>query len=161
MWFPRIRYNLKGSKVVMSHQLWLQSRHNERDGVSNHRRPNCLFNRLFRRRSKKISNLRVTGLCRETPPVTGGFSQRTNNVENVSIWWRHHSNILVKNTKYIWSFHPIYLKWTPQANYGLSVVFPIWSTKPVSPVIFRILWKVQITRYPFHITIISQVDHQK
>ena len=31
----------------------LQWRHNERDGVSNHRRIDCLLNPLFRRRSKK------------------------------------------------------------------------------------------------------------
>ena len=31
----------------------LQRRHNERDGVSNHGRFDCLLNRLFRRRSKK------------------------------------------------------------------------------------------------------------
>ena len=31
----------------------LQWRHNERDGVSNHRRIKCLLNSLFRRRSKK------------------------------------------------------------------------------------------------------------
>ena len=42
----------------------LQWRHNERDGVSNHRRLDCLFNHLFRRRSKKTSKLRVSGLCR-------------------------------------------------------------------------------------------------
>ena len=41
----------------------LQWRHNERDGVSNRRRLDCLLNRLFRRRSKKTSKLRVTGLC--------------------------------------------------------------------------------------------------
>ena len=41
----------------------LQWRHNELDGVSNHRL-DCLLNRLFRRRSKKTSKLRVTGLCR-------------------------------------------------------------------------------------------------
>ena len=41
----------------------LQLRHNERDGVSNHRRFDCLLNRLFRCRSKKTSKLRVTGLC--------------------------------------------------------------------------------------------------
>ena len=41
--------------------------------------------------SKKISNPRVTGLCEEISPVTGEFpAQRTNNAENVSIWWRHH-----------------------------------------------------------------------
>ena len=42
--------------------ITLQWRHNERDDVSNHRRFECLFNRLFRRRSKKSSKLRVTGL---------------------------------------------------------------------------------------------------
>ena len=41
----------------------LQWRHNERDSVSNHQPHDCLLNRLFRRRSKKTSNLRVTGLC--------------------------------------------------------------------------------------------------
>ena len=33
------------------------------DGVSNHQPHGCLLNRLFRRRSKKTSKLRVTGLC--------------------------------------------------------------------------------------------------
>ena len=41
----------------------LQRRHNERDGVSNHRRLDCLHKCLFRRRSKKRSKFRVTGLC--------------------------------------------------------------------------------------------------
>ena len=41
----------------------LQWRHNERNGVSNHRRLYCLFNRIFKRRSsKKTSMLRVTGV---------------------------------------------------------------------------------------------------
>ena len=40
---------------------------------------------------KKISNLRVTGLCEQKSPVTGEFpTQRASNAENVSIWWRHH-----------------------------------------------------------------------
>ena len=51
----------------------------------------CLLTSLIRRRSKKTSKLRVTGLCEGNPLVTGGFpSQRTNNAENVSIWWHHH-----------------------------------------------------------------------
>ena len=41
----------------------LQWRHNDPDGVSNHQHHGCLLNRLFRRRSKKTSKLRVTGLC--------------------------------------------------------------------------------------------------
>ena len=40
----------------------LQWRHNGHDGVSNQRPVDCLLNRLFRRRSKKTSKLRVTGL---------------------------------------------------------------------------------------------------
>ena len=40
---------------------------------------------------KKISKLRVTGLCAVNSPETGEFpAQRTSNAENVSIWWRHH-----------------------------------------------------------------------
>ena len=69
----------------------LQWRNNDRDGLSNQRRLDCLLKRLFRRRSKKTSKLRVTGLCEGNPPVTCGFlSQRASNVENVSIWLRHH-----------------------------------------------------------------------
>ena len=40
--------------------LW---HHNEHDSVSNHQPRGCLLDRLFRRRSKKTSKLRVTGLC--------------------------------------------------------------------------------------------------
>ena len=43
--------------------LSLQWRHNERDSVSNHQPRECLVSRLIRRRSKKTSKLRVTGLC--------------------------------------------------------------------------------------------------
>ena len=41
----------------------LQWRHNGCDGVSNHQPHDCLLNRLFGRRSKKTSKLRVTVLC--------------------------------------------------------------------------------------------------
>ena len=41
----------------------LQWRHNDHDNVSNHQPRGCLLNCLFRRRSKKTSKLRVTGLC--------------------------------------------------------------------------------------------------
>ena len=72
----------------------LQWRHNARDGVSNHRRLDCLLNLLFRRRSKKTSELRVTGLCEGNSPVTGEFrTQRDSNAENVSISWRPHEII--------------------------------------------------------------------
>ena len=41
----------------------LQWRRNGRDGASNHQPHNCLLHPVFRRRSKKSSKLRVTGLC--------------------------------------------------------------------------------------------------
>ena len=60
--------------------------------ISNHQPYDCLLNRLSRRRSKKTSKLRVTGLCAGNSSVTGEFlAQMTSNAENVSIWWRHHA----------------------------------------------------------------------
>ena len=76
--------------------LSLQRRHNEREVVSNHQPHDCLLNRSFRRRSKKTSKLRVTGLCEGNSPGTGEFlAQRASNAENVSIWWRHHVYFLL------------------------------------------------------------------
>ena len=46
----------------------LRWRHNDHTGVSNHQPHHCLLNRLFRRRSKKTSKLRVTGLCAGNSP---------------------------------------------------------------------------------------------
>ena len=44
-----------------------------------------------RRRSKKTSKLRATGLCKGNSPVIGEFpAQKASNAETVSIWWRHH-----------------------------------------------------------------------
>ena len=62
----------------------LLRRHNERDGVPNHRRLDCLLHLLFRRRSKKTSTLHVTGLCAGNSPVPDDFpAQRASNTENV------------------------------------------------------------------------------
>ena len=69
----------------------LQWRHNDRDGVSNHQPSDCLLSPFIRHRLKKASTPRVTGLCEGNSPVTGEFpTQMASNVENVSIWWRHH-----------------------------------------------------------------------
>ena len=69
----------------------LQWRHYGLDGVSNHQPHHCLLSRLFGRRSKKTTKLRVTGLSAGNSPGTGEFpAQRASNAENISIWWRHH-----------------------------------------------------------------------
>ena len=84
---PSRKWSSSGDKL----SLWW--RHYERDGVSNHQRLDCLLNRLFRRGSKKTSNLRVTGLCEGNSSVAGEFpAQRASNAENVSIWWRYHDD---------------------------------------------------------------------
>ena len=78
--------------VYLSSKYPLRWRHNGCDSVSNHQPRHCLLNRLFRRRSKKTSKLRVTGLCAGNSPGTGEFSAHmASNAENVSIWWRHHA----------------------------------------------------------------------
>ena len=59
IWQRRLR---PGNAILLFvHSLhW---RHNDHDGVSNHQPHGCLLKLLFRRRSKKTSKLRVTGLC--------------------------------------------------------------------------------------------------
>ena len=74
-------------------RITLRWRHNGHDCVSNHQPRHCLLNRLFERRSKKTSKLRVTGLCAWNSPGTGEFpAQIASNAVNVSIWWRHHGS---------------------------------------------------------------------
>ena len=69
----------------------LQWRHNGHDSVSNHQPHHCLLSCLFSCRSKKTSKVRVTVLCAGNSPVTSEFpAQMASDVENISIWWRHH-----------------------------------------------------------------------
>ena len=53
---------ITADKESTRNEKTLQWRHNGCDSVSNHQPHDCLLNRLFRRRSKKTSKLRVTGL---------------------------------------------------------------------------------------------------
>ena len=126
--------------MTMKMIMTLQWRHNGCDGIANHQPHDCLFNCLVRRRSKKTSKLRVTGLCAGNSPVTGEFpAQMASNAEKVSIWWRHHdsnnynlfeSHIFkikatffrdqwVKSYHIIrWWFHP--LQWRHNKHHGVS-----------------------------------------
>ena len=77
------------AKPPCKYSLHITVRHNSHNGVPNHQPHDCLLNRIFSRRSKKTSTLRVTDLCAGNSPGTGEFpAQRTSNVENVFIWWR-------------------------------------------------------------------------
>ena len=86
------------SSLYVSH--WAKSSHHYNDVIMSAVAPqittrlHCLLNCRFRRRSKKTSKLRITGLCAGNSPVTGEFpAQKASNVENVSIWWCHHDEI--------------------------------------------------------------------
>ena len=52
------------SGIDQSLDIVLQWRHTERDGVSNHKRLECLLNRLFKHISKKTLKLRFIGFVR-------------------------------------------------------------------------------------------------
>ena len=94
-----IIYNTMWNEIVLITPVCVctfQWRHNGNNGVLNHQPHDCLLNCLFRRRSKKTPKLRVTGICEGKSSVTGEFlAQRASNAENVSIWWRHHTNGLL------------------------------------------------------------------
>ena len=105
----------------------LQWCHNERDGVKNHRRLDCLLKRLFSRRSKKASKLHVTGLCLGNALMTGGFpTQRASNAEDVLIWWPHHG------MKIIWWNGPQDIKATKSEESRPTVP---WKGRNESPLI--------------------------
>ena len=55
-------------RSIVTPGVTLRGRHNGRDGASNHQPHDYLLNCLFRRRSKKTSKLRVTGLCAGNSP---------------------------------------------------------------------------------------------
>ena len=72
-----IKYFVYDQTSLISHwyiHIPLLRHHNERVGVSNYQRLDCLLNRLFRHRFKKTSKLCATGLCEGNSPVTGEFS---------------------------------------------------------------------------------------
>ena len=121
----------------------LQWRHNGRDGVSNHQPRHCLLNRSYRRRTKKTSKLRVTGLCEGNSPVTDEFTaQMASNAENVPfddvimnlrvvdlitfvLWW--HPRDIGKN---FWYYSPVIIS-RPKRNNSRTPVYKISDNKGV------------------------------
>ena len=82
--------------VTCDIQIALQWRNNGRNSVSSHQPHDCLLNRLFRRKSKKTSKLRIAGLCAANSPGTSEFpTQMASNADNVSIWWLITDNMII------------------------------------------------------------------
>ena len=64
-----------------------------------------------RRRLNKTSKLRVTVLCAGNSPVTDEFPpQKASNMENASIWWRHHEQWNI-GIFYIYSYFKYIYTW--------------------------------------------------
>ena len=105
---------------VTTNILPLHWRHNDHDGASNHQPHSCLLNRLFRRRSKKTSKLRVTGLCVGNSPGPVNFP--------------HKGSVTLK----MFPFDDVIMDKT----YSTSQRFLIWQSlvQVDSPVSFEVTW---------------------
>ena len=94
------------------------ARHNGRDSVSNHQPQHCLLDRLFRRRSKKTSKLRVTGVCVGNSPGTGEFpAQMASNAE----MFPFDDVVMFPDDRHPWQRHDMetlsrYWSWNPLVN---------------------------------------------
>ena len=137
--------------------LW---RHNDFGGVSNHQPRGCLLNCLFRRRWKKTSKLRVTGLCvGNSPgpvnsPHKGPVTRKMFPFDDVIMWkfpgpvitipvWQLPSNresvvmiLLGLSEDRTWKMwilqhiHVYYMYWYFQRNSIIKVLKVLWEYMP-------------------------------
>ena len=97
----------------------LRWRHNGCDCVWNHQPHDCLLNRLFRRRSKKISKLRVTGLCAgnspgpENSPHKGPVTRKMFPFDDVIMNLCHRHKMCV-----LYLYTGLFLRWMPAEIFG-------------------------------------------
>ena len=126
---------IMAAEKMISGILQLQWRCSGRDGVSNHLPHPYLLKRLFRHISKKLSKLRVTGLCAGNSPVTGEFlAQMASNAEIVSIWWRHHAKELP-----LWPL----LAHRRMETFCSPDLFNLHVTVPMPELVIQWLFKIQ------------------
>ena len=116
----------------------LHWRHNDHDGVSNHQPHDCLLNRLYRRRSKETSKLRVTGLCvGNSPgpvnsPHKGPVTRKMFPFDDVIMWCSPSCHDIFHMTGPLWGIHlsmvDSYDRKGP-ATWGFHVFFDISLNK--------------------------------
>ena len=127
-----------GTRVITHSLRW---RHNGCDGVSNHQPHDSLLNRLFRRRPKKTSKFRVTGLCVGNSPGTGEFpAQMASNAENVSIWWRHRVKTASRHDSNVFDIVVITATSDDISDYTFGTMTTLgfqYTVAPISVVILR------------------------
>ena len=89
--------------------------HNGRDGVSNHQPRDCLLKRLLRRKSKKTSKLRVTGLCAGNSPRPVNSPYKWPVTRKM---FQFHDVIMSMRRKPLWC-HDSVIKWKHFPRYWL------------------------------------------
>ena len=105
----------------------LQWRHNERNGVSNHRCLGCLLDRLFRRRSRRHLSSTSMAFVKEITDNRWILSQRPSNAENGSNWWRHHEITDYKSNDVI-EAGPMTVFWPSKSFNGFDYLLPRVAT---------------------------------
>ena len=79
--------NIYGTRLSCSNTSILQWRHNENNGVPSHWPLDCFPSRLFRRRSKKTSKLRITGFYESTGhwwiPHKGPVTRKVSSLDDI------------------------------------------------------------------------------
>ena len=124
-----IRIQTSQETIISSPLQW---RHNERDGVSNPHRLDCILNRL-----------------------TGEFpAQRASKAEKVSIWWRHHVTLTDWDISPFPPFDLIYftlhddvIKWKHFPRYWTFVqIYTLWIplTKASDAKLWCFLWSAPV-----------------
>ena len=132
--------------------------------MTSHQPHDCLLICLFRRRSKKASKIRVTGLCEENSPVTGEFpAQRASNVEE---FLSYHYNDVVMTTiaSQITSLTVVYSTVYSDADQtkhqsSASLAFVWWIHR--GPVNSPHKWPVTRKMFPFDDVIMSRIASPK
>ena len=118
--------------------ITLQWRHNGRDGVSNHQPYDCLLTLLLRRRSKKTSKPRVTGLCAGNSPHKWPVTRKTFPFDDVIMWYY---NITIKPEICI-----LLRQTQPTQSWGLSQQH--WIQRSTNDALLG--WQVEVSGVCYH-----------
>ena len=146
--YPRLKSQIGLIKWVIS----LQWRHNERDCVSNHLRPDCLHNSLFGCRSIKHKPPFNWPLWGES---TGGWwfsSQRASNAVNVPIWWRHN----------VFPEIPLDINDIFKSSFKSNIpqnIFWLWISEYMMTYSFNIISPFKILAMRFQVVRVSWCNH--
>ena len=91
------------------------------------------------------SKFRVTGLCKGNPLATGGFpSQWASDAGNVSIWWRHHDEVINKHIA-AWTKWPTF-RWGDFKNtFPPQVITRMFEPTAWLQMHFQLKWNMKLS----------------